>query len=214
MTGLTICSGRVESKHCLRPCWLFSYLGEWDKKQKSWQDYISLPVKRHCQQEKNMSGLESFTENSFSEIMLAGDLVFPTEETARTRLHFRTRSGRSCAQMALAAFWTTEVQRKSFLWQTKNVGPQYLALGFGHSLRTAKWGLCCLWNVVHSLWKEGWDNCLLSSHPDADKGSRRTVWKPSELPQPLGALKFPPTLPFKNIICQPIIVWTNSTEKL
>lgn len=52
-----------------------------------------------------MSGLESFTENSFSEIMLAGDLVFPTEERERTQLHFRTRSGRElCAEAPLAAF--------------------------------------------------------------------------------------------------------------
>ena len=32
----------------------------------------------------------------------------------------------------------------------KNVGPQYLALDVGHSLRTAKWGSVLLRNVVHS----------------------------------------------------------------
>ena len=147
--------------------------------------------------------------------MLAGDLVFPTEERARTRLHFRTRSGRElCTEAPLAAFLDHGKSKESLSFDRQKCGPTVFGSGFRALPKNSQVGVCAAQKRSSVPRKEGWDNCLLSLILDADKGSRRTVWKPSELPQPLGALKFPSTLPFKNIICQPIIVWTNSTEKL
>lgn len=97
-----------------------------------------------------MSGLESFTENSFSEIMLAGDLVLSTQETELSFTSERNQEGSCVQRPPWWPFWPTGGQKKVSTLTVKNVGPQYLALGFGHSLRTAKWGSVLLTNVVHS----------------------------------------------------------------
>lgn len=97
-----------------------------------------------------MSSLESFTENSFSEIMLAGDLVLSTQDTELSFTSEQDQEG-SCVQRdPWQLFWPSGGQKKVSTLAVKIVGPQYLALGFGDSLRTAKWGSVLFRNVVHS----------------------------------------------------------------
>ena len=103
-----------------------------------------------------MSGLESFTENSFSEIMLAGDLVFPTEERERTQLHFRTRSGRElCAEAPLAAFLDHGRSEESLSFDSQKCGPTVFGSGCRALPKNSQVGVCAAQKCSSFPWKEG-----------------------------------------------------------
>ena len=62
-----------------------------------------------------MSGLESFTENSFSEIMLAGDFRIQNSASLQNKI----RRGAVCRGILGSLSGPREVRRKSLLWQSK-----------------------------------------------------------------------------------------------